>query len=177
LQRKTGRLTGWVGYTLSWAELQFDEVNFGEKYFARYDRRHDISVVAVYEINERIIFSGTWVYGTGNAITLPIGEYQASPHNFGQNNEYSPGYWWRNVNDYGGINNSRMAPYHRLDLGIQFIKQHDNWRGVWEISAYNAYNRKNPFFYYIGYTGNEERALMQVSIFPIIPSISYSAKF
>jgi hypothetical protein len=177
LQRKTGRLTGWVGYTLSWAELQFDEVNFGKKYFARYDRRHDISVVAVYEINERIIFSGTWVYGTGNAITLPIGEYWASPHNFGQNNEYGPGYWMDNINDYGGINNSRMAPYHRLDLGIQFIKQHDNWRGVWEISAYNAYNRKNPFFYYIGYTGNEERALMQVSIFPIIPSISYSAKF
>jgi hypothetical protein len=177
LQRKTGRLTGWIGYTLSWAELQFDEVNFGKKYFARYDRRHDVSVVAVYEINERIIFSGTWVYGTGNAITLPIGEYLASPHTYGQSEEYGPGYWWGNINDYGGINNFRMSPYHRLDLGIQFIKQHRNYRGVWEISAYNAYNRKNPFFYYIGYTGIEERALMQVSIFPIIPSISYSVKF
>lgn len=177
LQRKTGRLTGWIGYTLSWAELQFDEVNFGEKYFARYDRRHDISVVAVYEINKRIIFSGTWVYGTGNAITLPIGEYWVFPHDLNQNDGYNPGYWWGTVNDYGGINNFRMAPYHRLDLGIQFIKHHDHWRGVWEISAYNAYNRKNPFFYYISYTDADERALFQLSIFPIIPSISYSVKF
>ncbi|MBE0662968.1 MAG: TonB-dependent receptor [Bacteroidales bacterium] len=177
IQRKTGKLTGWIGYTLSWAELQFDEVNFGKKYFARYDRRHDISVVAVYEISEKLIFSGTWVYGTGNAITLPIGEYWSYPHSMGQYDGFNPGFWWGNVNDYGGINNFRMAPYHRLDLGIQFIQQYENWRGTWELSAYNAYNRKNPFFYYIGYTGADERALMQVSIFPIIPSLSYSIKF
>lgn len=177
IQRKTGRLTGWVGYTLSWAELQFDDVNFGKKYYARYDRRHDISAVAVYEISERLVFSGTWVYGTGNAITLPIGEYWSYPHSMEQYEGVNPGFWWGNVNDYGGINNFRMAPYHRLDLGIQFIQQHENWQGVWELSAYNAYNRKNPFFYYIGYTGVDERVLMQVSIFPIIPSLSYSIKF
>jgi hypothetical protein len=177
VQRKTGKLSGWVGYTLSWADLQFDDVNFGKKYPARYDRRHDVSVVAIYEISEKLIFSGTWVYGTGNAITLPIGEYWSYPHSMDQYNGFNPGFWWGNVNDYGGINNFRMAPYHRLDLGIQYIQQFENWRGIWELSAYNAYNRKNPFFYYIGYTGADQRALMQVSIFPIIPSLSYSIKF
>lgn len=179
IQRKTGRLTGWIGYTLSWAELQFDEVNFGQKYFARFDRRHDISLVAVYEISDRVVFSGTWVYGTGNAMTLPVGEYQAYPHSLWQ---YSHMIWlgsayWGDVNDYEGINGFRMAPYHRLDLGFQFIKHHKKTTRTWEVSVYNAYNRQNPFFYYIGYDKSHNKVLMQVSIFPIIPSVSYSIKF
>lgn len=180
LQRKAGRLSGWVGYTLSWAEVQFDEVNFGKKYFARYDRRHDISVVAVYEISDRIVFSGTWVYGTGNAMTLPIGEYQAFPHTIGQNSSY---YWssefgyWGNVNDYESINDFRMAAYHRMDLGVQFMKQKKNTKRIWEVSVYNVYNRQNPFFYYIGYDRADNRVLKQISIFPFIPSISWSIKF
>lgn len=182
LQRKTGRLSGWVGYTLSWAQLQFDEVNFGEKYFARYDSRHDLSVVAVYEINERIVFSGTWVLASGNPVTLPVGEYRAYPHSTGR---YSTLYWsdeyghyyWGFVNDYDKINSFRMAAYHRLDLGFQFIRQDEKYYRVFELSVYNAYNRKNPFFYFIGYDEPNKRALKQISIFPFIPSVSYSIKF
>ena len=80
LQKKTGRLTGWIGYTLSWTQMQFDSINFGRKYFARYDRRHDISVVATYKLNDHITLSGTWIYGTGNALTLPASKYFISEH-------------------------------------------------------------------------------------------------
>ncbi|MFT5818601.1 MAG: outer membrane receptor for ferrienterochelin and colicin, partial [Lentimonas sp.] len=76
VQRKQGKLTGWVGYTLSWTTQQFDELNNGNKFFARYDRRHDISVVGIYELKENVTLSATWVYGTGNAITLPLSTYE-----------------------------------------------------------------------------------------------------
>lgn len=80
IHRKTGKLSGWIGYTLSWTKLKFDEINFGKEFWARYDRRHDLSLVAIYTINERVTLSGTWVYGTGNAITLPLGEFAAEQH-------------------------------------------------------------------------------------------------
>lgn len=183
LQKKKGRLNGWIGYTLSWTWKQFDDLNFGEKYFARYDRRHDISVVAIYELTENITFSGTWVYGTGNAITLPLAEYLAVSHiPTTQDGEYNEWYYWDSqyVNDYGKKNDFRMAPYHRMDLGIQFHKQKASSRRTWEISIYNVYNRKNPFYYYIAEnweSGNGERVLKQVSLFPILPSISYNIEF
>lgn len=182
LQRKTGRLSGWVGYTLSWAQQQFDEVNFGQKYFARYDSRHDISVVGIYEISEKVVFSGTWVLASGNPITLPVGEYEAYPHGIGRHSsmflpeEYGA-FYWGYVNDYDKINSFRMAAYHRLDLGFQFIRKEKNYHRTFEISVYNAYNRQNPFFYFIGYDNANSRVLKQISIFPFIPSVSYSIKF
>ena len=66
-----GRLSGWVGYTLSWTELQFDSVNACRKYYAKYDRRHDVSIVGIYKLSKNLTISATWVYGSGNAITLP----------------------------------------------------------------------------------------------------------
>jgi hypothetical protein len=178
VQKKVGRFSGWVGYTLSWTQLQFDSLNFGEKYYARYDRRHDISVVGIYELTPKITLSGTWVYGTGNAITLPIGEYFAKPHQPGS----GPNYSISSVNDYGPKNSFRMAAYHRMDIGIQFHKKKKWGERTWEISFYNAYSRKNPFFYYIdsrydNSTQTETRFLKQVTLFPIIPSFSYSFKF
>ena len=167
IQKKSGKLSGWIGYTLSWTQLQFDEINFGKKYYAKYDRRHDISVVAIYKLNEKITISSTWVYGTGNAITLPLAEYEAISHNPGNNN---PSYYY--VSDYGNINDFRMAAYHRMDIGIQFHKKLKWAYRTFELSIYNVYNRKNPFYYYID--GNE---LKQISLFPIIPSISYNLKF
>ncbi|MDP2422945.1 MAG: TonB-dependent receptor [Bacteroidales bacterium] len=175
LQRKTGQLTGWVGYTLSWTQLQFDELNVGKKFYARYDRRHDISVVGIYEFSKRFVLSGTWVYGTGNAITLPIGEYSSFPHEYPGSDYFSSWGWY--VNDYGEKNNFRMAAYHRFDLGLQFITHAKKYKAVFEVSAYNLYNRKNPFFYFMGHDGRDQRVLRQVSIFPIIPSVSYSIKF
>ena len=183
LQKKQGKFSGWIGYTLSWTWMQFDELNHGEKYFARYDRRHDISVVGIYKLNERITLSGTWVYGTGNAITLPLAEYYAFMHN--PPSQYATGsdlFWnynYRYVSDYGDKNSFRMAPYHRMDLGVQFHKDKGNYKRTFEISVYNVYNRKNPFFYYIdnNWEQNNERVLKQISLFPMIPSISYSIDF
>jgi hypothetical protein len=185
LQRKVGRLSGWFGYTLSWTQLQFDEVNFGKKYFARYDRRHDLSLVGVYELKKRITLSGTWVYGTGNALTMPQSSYNSNEH-------IPPGYQdynnTRTVTVYGDKNSFRMAAYHRLDLGIQFHKKKKWGERTWEISFYNAYSRQNPFFYYLdegnftynmdeGNLNSSDTRLKQVSLFPIIPSFSYSFKF
>jgi outer membrane receptor protein involved in Fe transport len=181
LHRKIGKLTGWIGYTLSWTKLQFDSVNFGREYFARYDRRHDISIVAIYNPNPRITLSATWIYGTGNAITLPNSGYTAYEHNpdNGFNYDYYSGH---EVKSFGEKNSFRMEPYHRFDIGIQFHKKKKKYERTWEISVYNAYNRKNPFYYYIEETGVEgtgeiQKKLKKVTLFPIIPSITYSIKF
>jgi hypothetical protein len=176
LQKKEGRLNGWIGYTLSWTQMQFDSINFGKKYYARYDRRHDISVVATYKLNDHITLSGTWVYGTGNALTLPASKFQGPVHNVYPDmaSQYSHFLYY---NDLSDKNNFRMAPYHRIDIGIQFHKQKKWGERTWEISIYNVYNRKNPFFYYYYTDQNGTGALKQVSLFPIIPSFTYSYKF
>lgn len=184
LQKNTGRLTGWIGYTLSWTPMQFDSLNFGKKFYSRYDRRHDISVVAFYKLSHNITLTGTWVYGTGNAISLPSATYLAS----GDNNAL--GSRGRNTNifgysggvgfDYSQKNNFRMAPYHRLDLGIQFKKEKKWGERTWEISVYNVYNRMNPYFYYLGYEYRNDKSygvIKQVTLFPFIPSFSYNIKF
>ncbi|MDD3875678.1 MAG: TonB-dependent receptor [Bacteroidales bacterium] len=180
LQRKTGRLSGWIGYTLSWTELQFDNVNFGKRFYARYDRRHDVSVVGIFEITDKITCSSTWVYGTGNAITMPLAEYNPVPHMlFGDNDYYGNGnFFYGSVNEYGEKNSFRMAPYHRLDIGIQFHKQMPKYERTFEFSIYNVYNRQNPYFYFIGYDDRtNSRVLKQISLFPIIPSVSWNIKF
>ena len=178
-RKNAGKFTGWIGYTLSWTELQFDELNFGKKFFARYDRRHDASVVGVYHISERITVSGTWVYGTGSAITLPLNSYVANSFAMMQDgmpplNQFA----MNTVQDYGQQRNAfRMAPYHRMDIGIQWRKKLKRAVRTFELSFYNVYNRMNPFFYYIELNSNGTQDLMQVSLFPIIPSVSWSWKF
>jgi hypothetical protein len=180
VQKKVGRFNGWVGYTLSWTQLQFDSLDFGRKYYARYDRRHDISIVGIYKLSDKITLSGTWVYGTGNAISLGVEQFQSYNHNPLENNTIY--YSARNLNFrgekevIGNKNDFRMGAYHRLDIGIQFHKQKKWGERTWEISIYNAYNRKNPFFYY-SENDNNVGKLKQVSLFPIIPSITYSFKF
>ncbi len=184
LQKNTGRLTGWIGYTLSWTPMQFDSLNFGKKFYSRYDRRHDISVVAFYKLSHNITLTGTWVYGTGNAISLPSATYPAFSDNNalgsrGRNASifgYSDGLGF----DYGQKNNFRMAPFHRLDLGIQFKKEKKWGERTWEISVYNVYNRLNPYFYYLGYDIRGDKTygvIKQVTLFPFIPSFSYNIKF
>jgi len=182
LQKEKGKWNGWIGYTLSWTYVQFDSVNFGKKFFPRYDRRHDISIVNIYKFNDRIKLSCTWVYGTGNAITLPLAQYNAAPHSPATNDGYSEqsffGFNSNFRNDYGEKNGFRMAAYHRMDVGIQFTKVKKKYTRTFELSFYNAYNRWNPFFYYIerGSTASENK-LMQITLFPILPSVSWSWKF
>ncbi|MGB8491378.1 MAG: TonB-dependent receptor [Bacteroidales bacterium] len=187
IQKKTGKFTGWIGYTLSWTQMQFDSLNFGRKFYARYDRRHDISVVGIYRVSDRITISGAWVYGTGNAVTMPVSEFVAQYHDYTSHFDYHDGYWdnggpGRFVNDYGQKNNVRMGAYHRLDIGIQFHKKMKHWDRTWEFSLYNAYSRRNPFYYYTEYiidynTWRAYTKAAQVTLFPIIPSVSWSIKF
>jgi hypothetical protein len=138
--------------------------------------------VGIYTPNERITLSATWVYGTGNAVTMPQADYEA-PSNTpsGYQTEYNNYYFPQNATYYGEKNNFRMAAYHRFDIGIQFHKKKRWGERTWEISFYNAYNRKNPFFYmlqsdYVGPDQTETR-IKQISLFPILPSVSYGFKF
>jgi hypothetical protein len=134
---------------------------------------------------EWVKLSATWVYGTGNAITLPVGEFAAPVNEPGGDPRQESWDWFSSiyVNQYPGRNQFRMAPYHRLDLGAQFIKKKKGYVRTLEVSVYNLYSRLNPYFYYIGSAGGgffgsgEQRVLRQVALFPRIPSISYNITF
>ncbi len=182
LQKKTGRFSGWAAYTLSWTQLQFDELNFGKKFYARYDRRHDISLVGIYEISPRITLSGTWVYGTGSALTLPLAQITTREHNPLSPDSRNSYFSSSSAYTYGDKNSFRMAAYHRLDAAIQFHKKKKRFERTWELGLYNAYSRQNPFFYYFTYETRgqnqpDRQILKQISLFPIIPSVSYNIKF
>lgn len=169
-RKNTGRTTGWIGYTWSKTTHQFANLNNGEPYPYKFDRRHDISLVLMQKITDDIDISATWVYGTGNAFSLPVGKYNAiikdSPTSF------YPAY------QYEGKNNNRMRSYHRLDVGVNFRKDTRWGERTWNISIFNLYNRKNPYFYFMDYNWNNNKTtLKQKSLFPIMPSISYSFKF
>jgi len=165
-----GRLTGWVGYTLSWTWRKFAALNFGEKYLAKYDRRNDLSVVAIYDLNKRWKLSATFVYGSGNATTLPQRFYLINGVL---------------TQEYSRINEYRLPAYHRLDLaGIYSSKknEHRKLKSEWVFSIYNVYSRKNPYFIYFdqtgsGYDGTLKVQGKQVSLFPIIPSVTWNFKF
>lgn len=166
-----GKLTGWIGYTLAWTWRQFPALNGGKRFPAKYDRRHDLSIVASYEHNKRWTFSGVFIFGSGNTTTLPEKFY------------FVEGVL---VQEYGEVNGYRMAPYHRLDLSAIYTpkKKKPNRRltSSWAFSIYNTYSRMNPYFIYFDQTGNvlngnlEVKAL-QVSLFPIIPSITWNFRF
>ncbi|MGB3465979.1 MAG: TonB-dependent receptor, partial [Cyclobacteriaceae bacterium] len=174
LAKKKGKFTGWIGYTLSKTTRQFDELNQGEEFPYRYDRRHDLSIATVYQIKKGVEVSGAWVYGTGNAITLPIGRYD------GGNNFNSGFYGFGNgeVQVYDGRNGFRTRSYHRLDLSISWTKDKGK-RGTrtWSLGTYNTYSRANPFFVNTGYDQQGRKKFIQYSLFPLIPSVRYSFKF
>ncbi len=170
LQKKKGNTTGWIGYTLSWNNRVFENINGGEEYPFKYDRRHDLSIVVSHSFNDRIDLSGTWVYGTGNSITLNEASYISfipSQNNPSVNENTT-------VEVPGSKNNYRMAAYHRLDVGVNFKKQKKKYHRTFSLGAYNTYSRKNPFFIYYN---DSENTFKQVSIFPIIPYFTYSFKF
>ncbi|KAB7729027.1 TonB-dependent receptor plug domain-containing protein [Rudanella paleaurantiibacter] len=194
LQKKTGRFSGWAGYTLSWTQWQFPLLNGGQKFYPRYDRRHDISLVGIYELSKRITLSAAWVYGTGNALTVPQAEYRAYRHEPGIRGSSTTGAaaivsglfdYGARVSDYGTQKNTfRAEAYHRMDFGIQFHKKKRHHERTWEFSFYNLYNRRNPFFYQIesvteGQAPNQttRTGLFRYSVFPIVPAFSYNFKF
>ncbi len=168
-RKKIGKLTGWMGYTLSWSERQFDLINQGKKFFARYDRRHDISLVGIYKPSKKITLSGTWVLSSGNNFNLPDKVALSNTSNFpvpinsGTTSTFNT-----------ERNNFRGETYHKLDLAIQFHKTFSETRKrTWGFSIYNTYNRKNPFYYYFRDNGTFKK----VSIMQIIPSFNYTYQF
>lgn len=188
VHKKSGKFSGWIGYTLSWTKWQFPELNFGKVFYPRYDRRHDLSVVGIYELNKKITLSATWIYGTGNALTLPLASYTGISDNFytRSNQGVASSTLWRGrqVNEYGEKNSFRAEPYHRMDVAIQFHKKKKRHERTWEFGLYNAYNRRNPFFYDIaeetstsGSVTTTKTTLKRYSLFPVLPSFSYNFKF
>lgn len=168
IKKRLGSLNGWLGYTWSKTMRQFESINDNEPFPAKYDRRHDFSAVLTYDINKRLVFSAVFVYGTGNAITLPVARYQIEG---------------RIVNEYGPRNSFRMAPYHRADVSLTVkAKETKKFKSSFNFSIYNIYNRKNPYFIYFTNEGDIAKGQLkvsarQVSLFPILPSVSWNFSF
>jgi len=180
LKKRKGNFTGWVSYTLARTERQLDEVNQGEWYPAKQDRTHDISLVLMYNLSERVKLSSTFVYYTGNAVTFPTGKYVVDN---------------QTINLYSDRNASRMPAYHRLDVGL--VWDGKNYRmktnpetgeqekvnkkvmSSWSFSVYNLYARENAYSFTFQESESDptQTEIVQLSLFKIIPSISYNFKF
>lgn len=188
-QKSIGKTTGWIGYTWAKSERLFNrpgqELNYGKVFPAKYDRRHDVSLVVSHKFSDRFDLSGTWVFSTGNTGTLALQHYAAGaiPD---ANNYFSQPNISGEQNYISGRNNFRFNPYHRMDIGMNFHKKKKYGTRTWNISIYNAYNNNNPFLVYpkedqdynpITNQYVTKKSLVQVSVFPIIPSISYSYKW
>ena len=170
INKTKGRINGWIGYTLSWTWRKFKDLNAGGKYPAKYDRRHDLSVVGNYELNKKWRFGAVFVYGTGNAVTLPERFY------------FINGVL---TQEYSKINEYRMKSYHRLDVSATLTptpKKPKKLQSYWVFSIYNVYSRLNPYFIYFdqegsAYTGTLKIQARQVSLFPILPAVTWNFKF
>ncbi len=168
LRKNYGKFTGWIGYTLSWSWRKFENLNFGKPYSYKYDRRHDVSVALTFRYNKNIDVGVTWVYGTGNAMTLALARYK--PYSETASNNYDIEY-------YDAKNAYRMPAYHRLDFSVNFKKDKEWGRRTWSVGLYNAYNRQNPFYLFFMDDDYGHRQLQQLSLFPMIPFIRYSFSF
>jgi hypothetical protein len=165
LKKKTGRLTGWVTYTLSKTERRIDGINNNQWYNARQDRTHDIAVVAVYEFNPKWTFSADWVFYTGDAVTFPDGKYTLD------GNVY---FYYTNRNGY------REPNYHRLDLSATLqVKKTRKFSSELVFSLYNAYGRRNPYQIDFRQGKNDPNITeaVETSLFTFVPTISYNFKF
>lgn len=199
LKKSKGKFTGWIGYTLSWTWRQFNDINYGLKFLAKYDRRHDASVVLMYDPNKKWNFGMVWVYGSGNRGTLPNGFFI-----------YESGL----SNDYGLRNSYQFVAYHRMDVNVTYTpnrtkklqkrkqilvdqylsegkdtthiqvtrKWTKNFSNSFTLSVFNVYNRYNPYFIYLTREGDFTEGSLkvgakQVSLFPIIPSLTWNFKF
>ena len=185
IKRSVGRLNGWVGYTLSRTVRQFQDLNSGRVFPAKYDRRHDVSLVLTYDRNKRWTYGLTWVYATGDALTLPTQRYfvsagppvELSGNTPGLSNNFYILSGFENRNDF------RQKPYHRLDLSATLRqKKPRKFQSEWVFAVYNTYGRLNPYFIYFDVQGNNADGDLsvqakQVSLFSIIPSVTYNFKF
>ncbi|KPM31529.1 TonB-dependent Receptor [Croceitalea dokdonensis DOKDO 023] len=187
LRKKQGPFTGWLGYTLSWSQRQFDELNLGKRFNARYDRRHDISLVGIYKPSKKVTLSANWVYSSGINFTLPTVSRLPTQTNLPINDFFNDFLFDFNTDFSNQRNNFRGEATHRFDLGVQFHKQKKWGQRTWGISIYNAYARRNPFFYFTESNNidldNDEspdinrQELNRVAFLVFVPSINYTFKF
>ena len=173
VEKKKGKTTGWIGYTLSWSWRQFDAINYGIAFHPRFDRRHDISIVIMHKLNKRLSLSGTWVYSTGNFATIAGGRF-AFQDVLPSQISATP--------DYVRRNDFQMPPTHRMDLGLVRKLRTKKGEADITISLYNAYSRRNPFFVFYEEMENDNGETTSfkptlVSLFPILPAITYNFKF
>ncbi len=165
IKKNKGRLTGWIGYTLSRTEKQIEGINNNLWYAARQDRTHDVSIVLMYDLTKRVNVSAVWVYQTGNAVSFPSGSYEINNQKL-----------WL----YTERNGYRMPAYHRLDLGLNWkLKETQHYTSELSFSLYNAYGQENP--YIITFETNKDNPnktdVVQTALFKQIPSISWNFKF
>ncbi|MBN1952576.1 MAG: carboxypeptidase-like regulatory domain-containing protein [Bacteroidales bacterium] len=165
LQKEQGKSTGWIAYTLSKSDRLFDELNYGNSFPYKYDRRHDLKIVFMQEINERLEAGVTWIFTTGNAVTLPIEKVSVLNQEYYL--YYPPDYPY-----YESKNNYRLPNYHRLDFVINYTIQRKKTDHVFSFGLYNTYMHHNAL-YYTFYNGK----LRSHSIIPIFPSFSYTISF
>jgi len=161
LKKNVGNFSGWISYTLSRVEKKFAEINDGNMFPAKQDKTHDISIVALYNLNNTWTFSATWVYSTGNAVTFPSGKYNMDGMTVGY---------------YTERNGYRMSAYHRMDLGSTY---HISEKSSLTFSLYNAYGRANA--YSISFRENKDNPMnteaVKLSLFSFVPSITYNFRF
>jgi hypothetical protein len=165
LKKRTGRLTGWIGYTIARTEKKIEGINNGQYYPAKHDRTHDISIVGMYDLSKKLTVSATWVYYTGNAVTFPSGKYEIEGRIF---------------NYYTERNAYRMPDYHRLDIAVTWLrKKTEKFESSWNFSLYNAYGRQNAYaiIFRPPPSDNSKMQAVQITLFRWVPSISYNFKF
>lgn len=176
VQKTLGRTTGWLGYTLAKSDRIFPsgKINNGQRYPYRYDRRHNISLVANQKFSEKVDLSGTWTFATGGTTTIPERETAVlTPDGRVVQVDYAP-----------HRNNYRLPPSHRLNLAVNFHRPHKRGESIWSFSIYNVYCRMNPNFVFSGYERNYDGEvysrndkLTQLTLLPFIPSLSYTRNF
>lgn len=168
LRKNSGKFTGWLSYTLSWSDRNFDELNNGNTYFAKYDRRHNLSVVGMYDLNSKWNFGITQVFSSGNRFTMPTSWY------FINNNP---------VKEYSEYNNAKMPNYLRTDLSVNYFFLKTNKKeSALNFSIYNTFNIENPIYVFLNIQVNEDKNNVIVKqekkvLYRILPSISWRFKF
>ena len=185
LKKRLGDFNGWIGYTWSKTMRQFDEIDNGVEFPAKYDRRNDLSVVLQYQISERVNIGGVFVYATGNSLSLPERRWFSVEEN-------------RIITVWSKRNAFRLDAYHRADISVtidakpykevknietnNLVRKKKKVISSWNISVYNVYNRANPYFIFFDATGDPSQGSVdfnanQVSLFPILPSVTWNFKF
>ena len=188
LKKTSGKLTAWLGYTLSWTNRKFDKINFGKSFPYKYDRRHDISWVGSYKLSEKWSLNASWVYFTGSAATFPEVAYVAP--NFTGETEASQ-YWVPLGASISGSliyssgiiessknrNNYRLPDYHKLDISATRKWVKSKMTQELTLGATNLYNRQNPSFYIQEtFIGGDTRYSTR-TMFPLLPSVNYKISF